>query len=74
VQVSPELFTLATLELPDGARIFDRRPPPGAKTFRAKIYQMSDGKGMLAQKQADRLIEQVESLPRMYVTPENRRQ
>ncbi|KKK59511.1 hypothetical protein LCGC14_3033660, partial [marine sediment metagenome] len=67
VPVSPKLFTLTALELPGGARIFDRRPPAGgARTFKAKVYKLTDGKGVLAPKRAKRLIEQVESLPRMY--------
>ncbi len=77
VTVSPELFTLSALELPPGARIIDRRPPEGYRvtdpanppTFKATIYRLPDTEGQLEQKQADRLVEQVEALPQMYTQP-----
>ena len=67
VPVSGKLFTLNALELPGGARILDRRPTRGAKEFTAKIYRLPDD-GALAQKRADRMIEQVESLPQSHPT------
>jgi hypothetical protein len=69
VPVSPELFTLSALELPDGARFLDRRRPEGMPllddsgepmAFKTKVYRLRDTDGEVAQQRAERLIEQVE--------------
>jgi len=74
VPVSPELFTLNALELPGRARILDRRRPEGPIVtdsgkpipYAAKIHRLPDNDGKIEQQRADRLIEQVEAMPRLY--------
>jgi len=76
VPVSPELFTLNALELPGGVRIFDHRRPEGPVVtdfgkptpHKPKIYRLPDTEGKIEQKQADRLVEQVQAMPQLYQT------
>ena len=61
VPIPADMFTLAALELPAGARILDHRPKEGSKA-----YRVPGGPATTEQERADRLIAQVEGMPEMY--------
>ena len=61
VPVSPKLFTLSALELPDGARILDHR-----RAGKIPVYHKLGDKDRTAEAQSERIIEQIEAMPKMY--------
>ena len=74
VPVSSDLFTLNALELPQGARILDRRPSQGTPVaipgkpgaYIPKAYKMPDTAQKVEGQKADRLAEQIEAMRSLY--------